>query len=346
MRKLASIQSVSNLEPIVGADRIEMATVMGWNVVVKKGQFKVGDRCVFFEIDSTLPDGAEWAEFLRNKKFRVKTCRLRGVLSQGLALEMSILEDCLEYPSMPYEEIRIDGGFDVGTDVTQLLGIKKYEPRPKHGFKSGQAIGNFPSFVPKTDETRAQSALGVFEEIKEQPFYYTVKCDGTSATYFNLDGHFGACSRNQEKRRGDNLYWQMAEKYKIEKNLPDGFAIQGELCGPGVQKNKLMLKEPELFVFDIFDIKLGRYLSYHKLVELCDRFGLTTVPLENIVMDLEGFDFSLEAWLKRAEGFYAGTENLREGLVVRPIEGRFSPTLNSRLSFKVLNNAFLLKHEG
>ena len=346
MRKLVSVQIISNLKPIVGADRIEMATIMGWNVVVKKGEFKVGSKCVFFEIDSQLPDGAEWAEFLRNKKFRVKTCKLRGVLSQGLALPMSIFEDCLEYFNMPYEEIRTDGNFDVGTDVTKLLGIKKYKPAPRHGFKSGPPAGNFPSFVPKTDEIRAQSVPGVFDEIKEQPFYYTVKCDGTSATYLNLDGHFGVCSRNQEKRQGDNLYWQMVEKYKIKENLPDGFAIQGELCGVGVQKNKLMLKEPELFVFDIFDIKSGRYIGYYKLIELCNRFGLTTVPLEGVVTELDDFDFSLGAWLKRAEGFYDGTENLREGIVVRPIEGRFSPALRSRLSFKILNNSFLLKYEG
>lgn len=347
MRKLASIQLISDLKPIPGADFVEMATVMGWNVVVKKGEFGVGSKCVFFEIDSQLPDGALWAEFLRNKKFRIRTCKLRGVLSQGLALPVSILEDCLEHSNMPYENISINGSFEVGTDVTKLLNVKKYEPAAKHGFKSGHTAGNFPSFVPKTDEIRVQSALEVLNEIKGKELYYTVKLDGTSATFFRL-GRFGACSRNLERKPGDNIYWQMVEKYNLEQNIPDGFAVQGELCGPGIQKNKLMLKEPDLFVFDIFDIKAGRYVSCPKLSTMCVQMGLKMVPVERIIVEpeLSNFDFSLEAWLERAKGFYENTENLREGIVVRPLEGRYSYTLSSRLSFKVLNNDFLLKYEG
>jgi len=333
MRKLASIQTITNLVPIPDADFIEMATVMGWNVVVKKGEFQVGDKCVFFEIDSQLPDGAEWAEFLRSKKFRVRTCKLRGVLSQGLVLSTSILGD---------------EDFPIGTDVTEILGVKKYEPAPKFGFKSGNTLGDFPSFIPKTDEIRVQSALGVLDEIKEQPFYYTVKCDGTSATFYHMDGHFGACSRNQEKAPGDNIYWQMVAKYNIDQKIPTGFALQGEICGPGVQKNKLMLMEPELFIFDVFDIRAGRYFGYKQMLEMCEQLELPVVPLEEIVRKnhFVNFDFSLEAWLERAKGMYEGTDNLREGIVVRPLDERYSPTLRSRLSFKVLNNDFLLKYEG
>jgi RNA ligase (TIGR02306 family) len=91
-RKLVSIQSIDALDPIAGADNIMQARVMGWTVVVKKGEFSVGDPCVFFEIDSVLPDGAAWSEFMRPRGFRVRTLKLRGVLSQGLALPVSIIE--------------------------------------------------------------------------------------------------------------------------------------------------------------------------------------------------------------------------------------------------------------
>ena len=102
-RKLVSIQVVERVAPIEGADQIEQARVMGWTVVVKKGEFSPGDRCVFFEIDSVLPDGAPWAEFMRPRGFRVRTLKLRGVLSQGLALPVSILDG--EVPE-PGEDVR------------------------------------------------------------------------------------------------------------------------------------------------------------------------------------------------------------------------------------------------
>src|SRR5262249_25159025 len=112
-RKLVSIQVVESVAPIEGADQIEQARVMGWTVVVKKGEFRPGDRCVFFEIDSVLPDGAAWSEFMRPRGFRVRTLKLRGVLSQGLALPSDIL------------------GGDVpeqGVDVRDRLGVTKFEP--------------------------------------------------------------------------------------------------------------------------------------------------------------------------------------------------------------------------
>src|SRR5689334_6744244 len=135
-RKLVSIQRVDALEPIVGADNIVKARVMGWDVVVKKNAFTPGSPCVFFEIDSVLPDGAPWAEFMRPRGFRLKTVRLRGVLSQGLALPVSILGE---------------GVPEIGTDVRERLGVVKFEAPVPIG--AGVA-GPFPARVPKTDEIR------------------------------------------------------------------------------------------------------------------------------------------------------------------------------------------------
>ena len=105
MRHLASIQKILNINPIEGADKIEQARVKGWNLVVGKGEFKENDLCVFFEIDSILPDKPEF-DFMKNKKFRVKTIRLKGVISQGLALPLSILPE---------------GNYKEDDDVTEIL---------------------------------------------------------------------------------------------------------------------------------------------------------------------------------------------------------------------------------
>lgn len=331
-RKLVSIQRIEHIEPIVGADQIVRARVMGWDVVVKKAEFAVGDPCVFFEIDSVLPDGAPWAEFLRPRGFRVKTARLRGVLSQGLALPVAILP--------PGTASTVDG------DLRELLGVTKYEPEQPD---SREVAGPFPDAVPKTDEIRLQSALGVLDELRGRDFYITTKCDGTSATYYRpLEGALVACSRNWALAPGPNPVWRIAERHQLAERLPPGFAVQGELCGPGIQKNRLGLSELSLFVFSAFDVANGRRLDHAELVACCAERGLATVPIEEVVVGAAAASYphSLVHWLERARGLYAGTTQRKEGIVVRPLVDTLSPTLGGRLSFKVINNDFLLKDEG
>ncbi|QDE85155.1 RNA ligase (ATP) [Myxococcus xanthus] len=329
-RKLVSIQRIDHLEPVPGADTLLKARVMGWDVVVKKGEFAVGDACVFFEIDSILPEGRPWAEFLRPRGFRVKTARLRGVLSQGLALPTSILPG--EVPP-------------VGTDVRDVIGVVKFEPALPD---TREVAGPFPGQVPKTDEIRLQSALGVLDEIRGHDFFVTTKLDGTSGTFFRtLEGELVACSRNWALKRGPNPVWRMAERYSLDTVLPPGFAVQGELCGPGIQKNRLGLDALELFVFSVHDTRTGCFLAYADFIAFCAEHGLRTVPVEHVVTGeaARTFDHGLANYLKLAQGHYAGTKHRKEGIVVRPLVERPSPTLGGRLSFKVINNDFLLKDE-
>jgi len=362
-RKLASIQMIESIESIPNADMIDKAKVMGWDVVVKKGEFKPGDPVVFFEVDAILPDGEPWAEFMRPRKFRVKTCKLRGVLSQGLALPIDILPETWEV--LKENECRSCGDvvsteaivenprtYDAGTDVTHVIKVKKYVVPEHHGgAKMGAAIGSFPSrLAHKTDEIRIQSALEVIEELKGNPFYMTVKCDGTSGTFVHDGEEFFACSRNFQKREDEtNVYWQVVKKYNLQEKFKvvPKFAVQGEICGPGIQANRLMLKDIDLFVFNVYNSETRRYLDYHDFIKFCADHELQTVPIEGVVDgdELESFDYSLEAWLERARGKYNGTSKNREGIVVRPLVGMYSSTLRGRLSFKVINNDFLLKDE-
>ena len=335
MRKLASIQIVHDIQNIDGADFIERSSVQGWKVVTKKGDFQVGDRCVFFEIDSLLPKNNPVFSFMEKSKYRVKTIKLRGQISQGLALPIDIL------PEWAQDK-------EVGFDCSEILNILKYEP-PQAGSRNGLTLGSFPSYVPKTDETRLQSCRAVLRELKGIKMYSTVKIDGTSSTFAHLDGEINVCSRKLSKKKDDeNAYWRMVRKYDIldilkhEKDI----AIQGEIAGfwhkgrrSPIQKKRLCLTDTDLFVFDVFEIKEGRYYGFRELMDFCERYQLNTVPIEDSDFVL---DHSVEDLIEMAKGSYEGG-HAREGLVFRTMEEQYCKRLKGRASFKVINNDFLLK---
>lgn len=335
MRKLASIQKISDIRPIVGADNIEQATVMGWNVVVRRKEFRVGDDCVFFEIDSILPSTAGWARFMEQRKFRVKTVKLRGCLSQGLALPIATV---------------FHGGderhvFNVGDDVTDVLGVIKYEPEIQAS--GSNVVGSFPADIPKTDEIRLQSALGVLDELKGVPFYITVKLDGMSGTFIRRQDGLDICTRNRLiDGSAACAHTFVANKYKLHE-LPVGCVIQGEVVGPGIQKNRLKLDQYDLYVFNVYDINTRRYLDFDEFILFCFKHKLKTVPVEYEIdeEDVKSFPMTLETFLRLADGEYPMTGNVREGIVVRPMHERHSDVLGGRLSFKCINNRFLLTEE-
>lgn len=333
-RKLASIQKIVWVKPIENADELELVGVLGWQVVVRKEEnFKPDDLVVFLEVDSLLPDSNPEFSFMERSKYRVKTMKLRGVLSQGLALPLSILLVSTDYD-----------GWMAGDNVTELLGVKLWEPPAK--FNAGGVRGAFPFYVPKTDEIRVQSALGVIEELQGLPYYITEKVDGTSATFSNRDGDFHVSSRNLSlKPADDSVFWRMARKYDLETKIAGlgNFAIQAELLGPGIQKNRLMLKEHDVFVFNIYDIDNTRFLGYNDMMGVVIDLGLN--PVKTLGLPATIFDMDLDGLLGMAEGTYEGTDNPREGIVVRPMEEQYSATLQGRLSFKVLSNTFLLKEK-
>lgn len=353
-RKLASVQRVSALVPIEGADFIELAQIEGWRAVVKKGEFAVGDLAVFFEIDAIPPDLPEF-RFLwtprntpegeivaRPPKFRIRTMKLRGQLSQGLLLPFSTAAEVAR--QLGAEPLSVADCLE-GDDLTALLGVQKYEPPlPGGGFRA-----NFPGVLSKTDEMRIQSEPEVLAELTGLPYVITLKYDGTSSTFLSnpLDsGAFHVCGRNFSIQEGDNLYWRVAKRYGLAEKLTDPafshYAIQGEIVGPGIQKNPLGLKEVSLFVFSVFDVPEGKYLSHDAAQQVIADLGLTPVA---VVEEGDGFAHTQPSLLKLAEGRYEGTNNEREGIVIRPREERHSPTLGGRLSFKAISNTYLLKEE-
>ena len=331
-RKLASIRKISNIEPIEGADAIELATVDGWKVVVAKNvNHKIGDFVVYCEIDSFLPIKEEF-EFLRKSSykkmsdgtegFRLRTIKLRGQISQGLIMPISIL-------------VGLDD-FVIGTDVSEILGIVKYEP-PIPAELAGKIKGNFPSFIPKTDEERIQNLSSDYESFKDRLFYESEKLDGSSATFYSKDRQFGVCSRNLDLLETDgNTFWKVARELDLENKLKNyNIALQGELIGEGIQGNPYNIKGQTVRFFNIFYINSQTYANLEEFLNWMIDLDLKSVPILKTDFKLPN---TIEEILLLADGKSALNKDTdREGLVIR--------SLDRTVSFKVISNKFLLKEK-
>lgn len=358
-RKLASVQLIKSVDPIEGADAIEVVTINGWKCVSTKGEFKEGDKCVYFEIDSYLPIEEKF-EFLRKSSykkmgeeegFRLRTIRLRGQTSQGLALPITTL---------PIEEPKTF----IGMDVTDLLGVKKYDP-PVPACIAGSVVGTFPSFIPRTDEERIQNLPDYFETMKGVEFEETMKLDGTSMTVFRTDGSVdnaktermdslkglvGVCMRNYELRytKGNTL-WETAWELGLPQALDNEgleVAIQGELMGNGIQGNRESLNQHTFFVFRIWDIKNQKFLDTEvrramvMMLNAKYNLGLQHVPVVNESIKIFDEVTNMDDLLSRADGKSLNHKH-REGIVFKSVE-----QVNGRtISFKVISNKFLLKEK-
>lgn len=335
-RKLVSVQRIAKLEDMKNADTLQLATILGWQCIVKKGTFKTGDLCVYFEIDSMIPPKQDF-EFLRKscwnermQSFRIRTMKMRGCISQGLAMPISILPD----PESAYE----------GHDVTVDLCVTKYElPEEFGGATSTVKLAPFPGDIPRTDEPRIQTVPDVLIRNSGIVVYVTEKLDGTSCTIYRRGDHFGVCTRNREVQEGPNAYWTAAKASGLQANPAlDGLALQGEVIGPGIQKNRYRLTEIQFHVFNVYSITNKRYLNVHEAMEVASELELNFVPIlwTNIKMPE-----TVAGCVILAEGeSKLNKEANREGIVVRGMREQWDVEIG-RLSFKCLNPTFLLKEE-
>lgn len=356
-RALATIQKIIKIESIENADRIELATVLGWQVVVKKDEFKINDLCIYIEIDSIVPD-IPYFEFMRERKFRVRTIKLRKQISQGLIVK---IEDLLD-KNKKWKE---------GEDVTNILNIKKYDPEKEIEEKQikNRKIKNpilrflyrfkivrlfllpnknrfpFPShIIPKTDEERIQNIPQILKQIKNTRLYVTEKLDGQSATYILYKNKFMVCSRNMNLPKDNSNWWKIAEQFNIKEKLKSlqkeykrEFAIQGEIIGNGIQDNKYNLKGLDFYIFNIFDIKTKKYLSFYDFLHICKIINLKMVPLLNDYFIIDSRE--IKDLVEMAKGKSKIYDTLREGVVIRNVD-----MFSNKISFKVINPDFLIKY--
>jgi RNA ligase (TIGR02306 family) len=332
MRQLASIQRIRALDPIENADAIVRATVLGWQLVVKKEEFQVGDLCVYCEIDCLVPNQPEF-EFLKKNGMRIRTIRLRGQISQGLCLPLSILPE-----NAPITE---------GSDVTDILGITKYEP-PMPASLAGLAKGFFPSFIPKTDETRVQVLQDILDKYMGTTCFVTEKMDGSSVTYYFRNGEFGVCSRSLELVESEeNSLWKFARENDLENKLKawgKNLALQGEIIGEGIQSNKYKLRGQTVMFFNVFDIDAFKYVDFQEFTSTIKQLGLTTVPILETDFILTN---DIPSLVDKGIGKSVLKNDVhREGIVFRPLtEQRDRDGRVSRISFKAINPDFLLKFQ-
>lgn len=351
-RKLVTVRTITNILPIENADAIELAVIDGWQVVTKKGEFQEGDPCVYFEIDSWLPADDSRYEFLKKsgvkvatdgkERIRLRTIKLRGQVSQGLAL-----------PLTKFSEIE-----DECEDIDSVLDVIKFErPEPK----TADAAGNFPDCIPKTDEERIQNVYHkLVSEYSDKKFYPTLKLDGSSCTvaYFNEDrkdywkddsmehidlgmkmGEIAVCSRNIQLKKDENSHFYKAatkggviEMVKELGSQGYNYAIQGEVMGPGIQGNKEGFTDFQMFVFSIYDMEGNTYLPHSDVIRLCDSYGVGAAP----ALDLphNPLQHSLQEILSMSDGPSINAK-LREGVVWKSYDGK--------VSFKSISNKWLLK---
>lgn len=372
-RKLAHIEKVEWIRPIQGADKIVLCGVLGWQcVVAKKDNFKEGDKIVYIEIDSVVPEIPEF-EFLRDRKFRVKTIKLKGELSQGLVVPLSILGK-----NRPIS-------LEIGDDVTDLIGITKYlspseqeeikaEIRrvatEKNRFKkflmryswfrklnlSHKQKSGFPYWVSKTDEERIQNMPRVLTEFAHESVYVTEKIDGQSVTFtgkmvprfggllgriFPNKFLFVVCSRNLTTNDRGSLYWRVAKKYNLEKILRENpkLTIQGEQIDTKVQGNKYKVTEPKLYVFNVIDHENKYQYNYEEMLNFCIKYRLEIVPLI-YEGPLSTLGHTVNEMVETSKGRSWLFDIPREGIVVRSIRD------GKRIfSFKCINPDFLLKFD-
>ena len=352
MRKLASVQVVKAVTPIPWADRLEVLEVLGWKVVAQKGEFSVGDKVIYCEVDSLLPERPEF-EFLRTKcykpehkeggqvllraGFRIKTIKLKGQVSQGIVFPMSILGRDAE----------------VGDDVSEALGVIKYDP-PVPAHLAGKVKGNFPeALLPKTDETRVQLLEDLLVENKGKALYYTEKVDGASTTIAVYEDQDYVCSRNlrlDENDQGSTIC-QLVQKMNLLSKLRDlrerdgvWYAIQAEILGPGIQKNRYALKDPQFRVFNLLALRGPGdpvYLGWTHLQMVARYLGLETVPyLGSLTLN-----HSVDDLVELSKGRSTINPKVhREGVVLRTFGGQ-EPYGADRVSFKAINPDFLLKYD-
>jgi RNA ligase (TIGR02306 family) len=364
MRKLVTIRRIGSIDPIPGADLIECATVDGWELVVKKGEFKVGDSGVYFEIDSMLPEEERYS-FLKKLThtnngigYRIKTIRLRKQISQGLMLPLSL------FPEL--------SSTNVGLDVTEALNVWKYEMlyRSSAG-RNAEALPGpmFPEFLIKTDQERIQNNINYFDTLEDHEFEVTKKLDGSSMTVWNYSKApdtrppetgfwtlikrlfvkrepaptFGVCSRNVNLREVEgNTFWNIATKLLLREVMAGhNIAIQGELISADIQGNHEKVKEPYFYIFDIFDIDKQEYMlpadrinwlwcyDNNDKLDHVPIVGRTKIFKENrTVADLQ----------KYVEGESINPGTISEGMV-------FKSMTNNKISFKCVSNKYLLKCE-
>ncbi len=312
--KIATVEIIENIYPHTNADVIELAKVLGYQCVIKKDMYQIGEKVIFIQPDTVLPE-VEWSEIYRKSGKRVKAKRLRGEWSFGIVEKLSLL------PNDDYV---------IGQEISEILGIIKYEPPLPQNL---QAKGHLPFNIPKTDEDRYQN-LNITE-------YYgklvdvTLKVDGQSASYYYKNGVCGVLARTFElKPDHSNNYTNHIERYNIFEKLKQyctkynvNLVLRGESYGSSIQKSK---KNPYSqmssgwLCYSVYLIDEMRYTNpgeKHYFMNVCQELELPLVPIieQNVILTPELVTYYDEGLQKYKDNYFEGVVIKGEGFSFKVI---------------------------
>lgn len=325
---VATIERVIAVSNHYNAEKLAVATILGWNVVCKKDECKEGDLVAYINIDSIV-EPHPYFKFLESKAYRIRPSKIRGVISQGLIIPLDHLADFNCHQS----------DFHEGQDISHLLKASHFEKKIPSKLL-GNMKGGLPHFLVKTDEDNIRNYPKALLEIANEEIYITQKIDGCSATYYVKSGNFGVCSRSVELQPDDNPFWSIVKKFDLAYKMQcagHDFAIQGELYGPNLQGNPTKVKEISFAAFNFYDIQKKQYGSLEDLNKICGDLSVPTV--KTIYRGL--MNHTLQDFIGMANSQYYDCGDFCEGLVVRttnPLKSRMMA--KDRWSAKVLNENY------
>jgi RNA ligase (TIGR02306 family) len=354
----SEIVLIDKIDAHPNADRLELATVKGWQCVVQKGAFKAGDKCLYIPIDSILPHSVDEKVFGPDSKVklsnsRVRTIKLRGAISQGLVVDPRTLGVVNR---------------KVGTDVTAELGITKYEPPVPGQPNKERAVSRKqvnPHFHKYTSIENFKNYPHVFDE--EEIVVVTEKIHGTNfrcgwvptvantfwkkiKKFFGMldpwEFVYGSHNVQLQDRMlaktyyGENVYAKCVKQYDLKRKIQKGEVIYGEIYGSGIQKGyDYGCKEGERKLV-IFDIKIGEnFVSHHMLQWHANAYDLDTAPL----LYIGNFNLELIKNLAKGDSFLCPAQKVREGVVIKPLVEQMS--YMGRKVLKLINDEYLLKEQ-
>ena len=335
-RKLASVQKITSITPLETKNKVQKATLLGWNVLVEANKYNEGEKVIYFEADALLPAKKNWTKGIKPKNLIIKSSKQYKNVFHGAIMKLDTLLK-VENFNLKLEDL------NEGFDLTEIMEITKYEQDPEIALKEQEK--KFPSdIIEKSDEIRLQSNPKYLEMFEGKEFYSTLKYDGSSGTFLihPETKKFMVCSRNQniDINEKKNIYWDVANKYDIKTKLEkfEGkYAIQGEIYGPKINKNRLEQKDINIAIFTIKNIKDNYYVDFKELVQVCKDMELPMVE----VIEEGVFKYkTVEEMVEKSKGLYPGTKYPREGLVYRLKENWNKDKV--RASFKVINDDYLV----
>lgn len=358
MRKLASICKIEEIKSIPDADKICAYRVNDWWIVDTIDKYNIDDLVIYLEIDSWVPHelapflskGQEPREYNGVKGERLRTVKLRGQVSQGLLLKIDEEPSEIGIPCYVFKTEHDSYHFCETDDLTSFFGIQKWEP-PIPAQLQGTMKGNFPSFIPKTDQERCQNLRkDIFETHKDDTYEVTLKLDGSSTTIYVKDGEVGVCSRNIDlKEIEGNSFWKAARNQNIIEPLLElcdkhgtEYALQLELIGEGIQCNPEKLKGQCLYLFDVYNITDSCYLKPGERYDILHQLNMLGADIEHVpIIDQHVFLTTeyktIDDLLNFAEGPSLNPQTKREGIVFKSWDSDFT--------FKAIANSYLLKHK-